>query len=524
MNVKKHIFLNDKKSLLEKINNNLSSTAWTKKEVAILMLVIIISFLLRAYNLEGLQPYTDEYYHLTASQEILNGQNIFSVYQRSLFVVTLPTTLSIKLFGPTLFAARLPGIVFNVLAILPLYFLLRKLNKKVALIGILLYATNPWIIAVSRNVREYAFYPFIFYTLATFLTHVIQKIKKGVILSLNIKKALNKKILTYSFLLALPIIYALLIDPLSTMRVIFLTYIAFFIIIFFKLDFKNKKNKKILLFATPVAIISGVALIILNKAFIDFSGNITNYWLTQIFNNQPGQMYSSYFLIPIIIGAATCLFFLPKLKNKNIILFFFITFSLHLLYFSTLFSRYIRPRYGFSIQIWYIPVISISLYFFFLLTTHYIKNKFYLAVIASLLLISIKPITSYSLVYSDVYDKYHPITGEYHDLLTNTLQYIENEKNSEDVLIGTIPINNYHKFFSSNKFKKYFLYNSKATDKQKQKLIETTLEKNQSGFIVIDQRRDQGLLQKSDFIIKKTQVKYIGKINGQSIYRWDKQN
>ena len=326
-----------KKNILKKVNKSLSSKPKKRSELLILTFVIIFAFFLRINNLEHLEPYTDEYYHLNASQEILNGQNISEVYRRSLFIVTIPTTLSTKLLGQNLFAARLPGVILNTLALIPLYLILRKLNKEIAIIGVIVFAINPWIIAISRNTREYAFYPFIFYFLAYFLITITQQIKKKIVINQTLKKIITKKNILYTFLLITPIIYAILIDPLSTIRVIFLTYIAFFVIIFLNLDFKNKKNKKTLLFLLPVMLISTAVVIILNKTFIDFSGNITSFWITQIFNNQNGQIYSIYLLFPIVIGSIFCLILLPNLRKKNIILFYFIVFGLHLFYFSVLF-------------------------------------------------------------------------------------------------------------------------------------------------------------------------------------------
>ena len=51
----------------------------------------------------------------------------------------------------------------NALAVLPLYLLTRKMNRPVATLSVLLYATSPWIITFARIVREYAIYPFIYY-------------------------------------------------------------------------------------------------------------------------------------------------------------------------------------------------------------------------------------------------------------------------------------------------------------------------------------------------------------------------
>ncbi len=79
---------------------------WTE---SLLLSAIILALLLRVFNLANLFPAVDEYYHLIAAKQIVEGAALSSVYQRSLWVVTLPVSFAMRIFGNQLWAARMVG-------------------------------------------------------------------------------------------------------------------------------------------------------------------------------------------------------------------------------------------------------------------------------------------------------------------------------------------------------------------------------------------------------------------------------
>ena len=79
---------------------------WDALEIVLLLSVIVLALLLRAFNLGNLYPAVDEYYQLIAAKQILLGATLSSVYQRSLWIVTLPVTVALRIFGNELWVAR----------------------------------------------------------------------------------------------------------------------------------------------------------------------------------------------------------------------------------------------------------------------------------------------------------------------------------------------------------------------------------------------------------------------------------
>jgi hypothetical protein len=134
--------------------------------VVILGIGFVVGIGLRIYNLGGFPPYIDEYIHTHDAVAIMNGEPL--EWGRSYLTVSLPVYVSYLIFGVSIWASRLPMVLINMLAIFPLYALLRKVNKWVGYIGVALFVFSPWIIAASRTVRDYAVVPFFFY-LAGFL-------------------------------------------------------------------------------------------------------------------------------------------------------------------------------------------------------------------------------------------------------------------------------------------------------------------------------------------------------------------
>lgn len=134
-----------------------------RKEIAILLGLFAAGIALRLINIDGYPPSNDEHYQLRAAFDIYNGNQVS--YQRGLLSVSLPIALFFKLFGVSLFTARLPMILLNMLAIFPLFYLTRKFSKLVGFTSVLLFILNPNIVALAQLSRDYAITPVFMYVI-----------------------------------------------------------------------------------------------------------------------------------------------------------------------------------------------------------------------------------------------------------------------------------------------------------------------------------------------------------------------
>ena len=126
-----------------------------------LLLAFGVSVALRLINLQGLPFYWDEPYHTHAALQLMAGET--PEYTRGFYHITLPVVASFWAFGVSWFNARLPMVLLNSLAIVPLYWVTRPAGKALAWMAVFLYVLNPWMIGVARNVREYAVLPILHY-------------------------------------------------------------------------------------------------------------------------------------------------------------------------------------------------------------------------------------------------------------------------------------------------------------------------------------------------------------------------
>jgi hypothetical protein len=227
----------------------------------VLLALLAIGLVLRTWNLAELPPYADELLHLETAKSIVHGQPLNSVvYLRSLYTVTIPVAISLLLFGVNLWSARFAGVIVNSLAVIPLYLLGRRINKFVALLAVGLYATNPWIIAVSRNVREYAYYSFFFYLVAWVMLKFYEGLPTGLILWRDHRNFLTPLNLIYAATLILILYYSAWIDRFSTsgdLRAVWFCYI-----LLRKVEWRNPGNMLMGLLATvwcarPLTILDG---------------------------------------------------------------------------------------------------------------------------------------------------------------------------------------------------------------------------------------------------------------------------
>lgn len=135
--------------------------AWRRWEPWSIAGLVALAAAMRLPRIGLLDPYTDEYYHLMAAQELLTAGS--TDYQRAP-LVTLLVALAFAVSGATGFeqivtVARIPFAIAGALTVIPVVLLGRRIDRSVGVVSGLLWTLSPWAIGVSRTVREYALYP-----------------------------------------------------------------------------------------------------------------------------------------------------------------------------------------------------------------------------------------------------------------------------------------------------------------------------------------------------------------------------
>ncbi|MFN3741075.1 MAG: ArnT family glycosyltransferase [Anaerolineales bacterium] len=297
---------------LEWLRSNPPFARW---EWGFLLGVILFALLLRLWNLEG-PPSVDELRHLLAARQVLEG-NDFPQYQRSFWTVTLPVAFAFRIFGFHVWTARIPGIVFNAMGLLPFYLLARRINRPVALVASLLYATNPSLLVFSRMIREYAYYPFYFSWTAYGMLIFFEKIPFRFSIWRDGKYLLSSKTALMALSLLLPFGYALY-DNSSTFKLILLSYLVLGILLLAKLDYKDKRN----LILVTVLALAGliVATWLMPRMLSDFKFSVNSNnskFLTYFFVNPSQQWYFQRSAIFAALAFSASLYFVVFLQRKK---------------------------------------------------------------------------------------------------------------------------------------------------------------------------------------------------------------
>ena len=481
--------------------------------------LIVLALLLRVFNLENLLPYTDEYAHLLAAKSLLAGAPLASLYQRSLVTVTMPVALFLKIFGMHIWAARLAGILFNVLAILPLYLITRRINRPVAGIACLLFAANPWIIAIARNVREYAYYPFYFYWIVYGMLVFLQRFPERFVILRDWKKLLTPRIYLLTFLLLIPVIY-LAIDHYSTFKVMLVNYGVFFLFLLTKFDLKQKSNRWFFGLA-------GAAALVGLYIFSPIEGNYSvlpafdTYLLKYFFPNPPQQWYfERWLLVPAIVSVCAVILSSALYRRNVIPVFLLALFAASVFFFAFFFSRYFRPRYIFNLEFWFIPLMAVGGYGFWILAKAAFPNRKIIPTlaVAAIALLSFNP---WQVVLPSLYATYglHPITDEYHDDMRPVDAYMRAHVQPGEALVASM-YGNYVRWIGAPQFAATYDYN--YLDPDGQAMIYTAIADNDSGWVVLDLRRYiySKPLPREDFAYAGRQVTYVGAFADQLVWKW----
>lgn len=481
------------------------------REVLLITIIIVTAFSLRLNNITLFEPYTDEYNHLIAVHRLLEGTSITDVYQRGLFIVTIPVYIISNIFGEGLLIARITGITINTLGIIPLYFLVRKINKPAAIFSIALYSINPWIIAVSQNVREYAYFPPLIFLFTYFIASIIEHLNRNNDVKKTLKKYLRpKNIINPLFILAIHF-YMFFVDTSSTIRIATLIPLASIAALASTNNWGKKWVKHLLFIIFLLAIILFLILGSKNGAFSTLP-EISDNWLKMLFYPAVQQ---SYFSKEIIILPIFALGVLWSLTSKNITAkLVAITFVVNLYIFTFHFARYFRPRYGSSIELWYLIILGIGFSFLYRLAKRRLGKKISTIIVA---LIFILCSNAQHIITIHQKSSRHPVTDEVHDQLLSTKNYIEKNMNEDDILIGTIYVY-YHELYSQKKFSSSHLYVYK--DKNVKTKTLKLIQDNESGWLIIDERRNVNGIPKKDFVTKDREVFLDRVIDDQYVYRW----
>ncbi|MBK9924807.1 MAG: hypothetical protein IPP66_05885 [Anaerolineales bacterium] len=503
---------------------SVSATQWKPAvEISIVVIIFFLAFLLRVLNLGNLYPYADEYLHLIAAKGLFAGAPLNSVYQRSLFVVTLPVVASYSVLGQSLWAARLPEVIFNTLGIVPLFLITRRINRQVAILSCLLFAVSPYVIAFSRNIREYAYTPFYFYWVIYLMALFLHGFPDKFVLFRDWRK-LQWKHVVLALLLTFPVLYVVVIDRLSTLKLILIAYAVFALFLFSRLDLRNRINKVMLVASS---IISFMVIAREIRRFLTLS-EVDLRSFEYFFLNPLQQWYFGRLVILPVIAVLVSLYFAFLLRRITLIPILlsvlYIGYMLFFIFFFKETGYNLHPRFVLAAHLWFVPILALGMDVVWRFLYFLLGEKRALTNLSACIFILITFNPRQILLPTFFQGELMPITNLIHDDLGAADEYMRTHVKKDDVLIGSMYAS-YVQWQGNLEFDKIYPYSNEILKKYKNgfSYIVSVVDQYPSGWIVIDEQRLDYVppsLPKKQTVIHGKTVEYVGKFLNQYIWRW----
>lgn len=505
--------------LVEALGNSMPRAAEPFRGVDGMLLggAFVLALLLRVFHLGSMFPAVDEYYHLIAAKQIIEGAPLTSVYARGLWLVTIPISVTLRVFGQQLWAARLVGVVFNSAGVIPLYFLARRINRPVATLGCGLYATSPWIITFARVAREYAYDPFYFLWIIYFMVVIIEEIPQGFVFLRQWREIARVRMLLLAGALIVPPVYALSVDSLSTFRAILIAYLVFGVFVLLKFDWRDRVN-------WPVLALVGTGVVVGGRSWYQDQGDkivavprLNALPIEYFLPNPQQQWYFNGIVVVMALAILVALAMAFAAWRLNLIPAFIVAlFGSYIVIFALFSKTFFHTRHLLSTELWYIGLAAIGLYglwgtFYILLPWKGRIAGVLLAGLLTLALLNVHQILLPSL--SNNPDM--PISEDYLHDLSQVQNFLRARATPGDALISTV-YGLYVAWEGQPTFDAQYRMNSQMPRED----VFSIVRRYPSGWIVIDQiRLKQASISVRD-LAGQDGISYAGLFGDQSVWRW----
>jgi len=231
----------------------------TKFYFIIAFIVLIVSIIIRSYNLGALWLNEDEAYTMTAAKRIITGTGtpndaspIFIGIQYIFYII----------LGINETAGRIPSVLFAIATIIFFFFFIKKyINIETAIFFISIIGLSFFNVYMSRLGRPYTALQFYYIVLIFIFYKIIDNIEENQSLNDSVKKIIFNK---NSFLFILIFIISLYTHPWTVLIITSLLCYFFLNLIFFlfKKDYNNEFKLNLLFFSILFFLIFSAILVV----------------------------------------------------------------------------------------------------------------------------------------------------------------------------------------------------------------------------------------------------------------------
>lgn len=499
-----------------------------------LFVLLASAIVLRFWNLGILQPYTDEYAHMSAGLELANGEPL--TYTRA-GLVSRAVAVAYRLAPPVVLAdfvavGRIPGALVSAVTVIPVYLFARRFGRPAAILAGVAWALHPWATGVGRTIREYAYF-------SLFSTSLMLI---GVAL---VRRAVGRPVrgLASVLLIALVSFGYALYDRASTYAahaLVGTSVVGVYWLAQTFLEGRRRVRQLLVGLALGALICAFFILPALNVPFsLDLSFNQRRFYFINLYSSGTAIVSAGNF-VPIAAVMIAAAWRRSSQEQRALLLALIITFLGTLLLMSIGWDRYVRPRYGFFLlPIFLVIVAAGALALFRDLwgalsaavepRTHWRAQGLLVASLLALI------VPWGDLVYNQRSDAhgYVRFTNEYHDRVEEVVRLLEAESKPGDALVATdIVITPLRLVGAAIVEDGYRVLGYSYTDPDRHEALRETMGRHETGFVVIDGRRARwtASLPREDFFVRTQHdahdaiivcVRLLDRVEGNWRWAWD---
>jgi hypothetical protein len=391
---------------------------------------------------------------------------------------------------------RIPFVIIGAATVFPLYWLARRISISVGILSALLWACSPWAIGVARTVNEYGFCAFFLLLVLCLLVSTLDAIKTF------------RKRKIYVVCIGLAIIFYIawhwIFFETRTIANVF-ELVCGMTVVWYLVGsapsvvalYHKRRWKSVLFVALQISV-----LVLIIYRLSEVLGMTKRYTFVTRFLSMLTDPHSDsvvmwwHGVVPFSHVAYFLVFLGAMLAGTKkrwgyffLLVMFVATFFLNYLYFKDFF----RTRYAFMILPFYTILIGTGAYY---LLTYSIQFKgvvfktIAIAVIGFFLFNTFDYRNTIGAYRNEVepdedeleYDYSH-YTGELHRRIEYDLSYLKNKIRDEDIVITTIPRDNFLLEIEMNEYSYYYFVDDSDETKD---WIDSLIRKHKQGWVVID--------------------------------------
>jgi len=512
---------------------------WKSPYLLSLAAIVFAGLVFRLVEINEIGIYTDEFTSLIRAMSLVDhGSSVYisggeltqldfmkyNTFPRTHFIVWT-TSIMFKFFGQSLLTARLPIIILSAATAIPLYYVGKMINRRVGLIAAILWLMSPWALLIGRLVREYAIFP-LFY-LIVFL--ILLALSRWLIMIFERRKKMRFSVLFLGvFAVLFPLAYAFYLDAGSTFQQVIVPYFTAFLYFVFLLLNSEKIRRQIkvyILSALGLFALVGALFILYLRGGVNIAltTEFSSDWTDIILGDSPRQWFNNtgVYLFYLIFAIATLGSFVAIVKKKFPVIFFYaLAFFIFLYAYSFHFGRYSRPRYGFVMHVWMVPLIAFGVYLLYLiLRDQRTRLRKWLAgvTLTVMLLLTFNPVSTYRGIYTQK-GGINPIVEEYLYRFDEVHEKYGEEFRDSAIVCSTCgPLYWFNTVdLMDNKVNSLVFHDGDVLGK-----VSPVFAENEHGWVILDRWRFR------NFGLKEEQMDFFGhpiefveSIRGFYIYKW----